>query len=289
MNRLLGCMLLVATSGGCAGTGQDRTHLSLFVAGTDVSEPAVAVGDVAITIERADLAFGPLYLCAGATAGDLCDTARLEWLETVVVDTTAPEPALAGELFGTTGPVQSYMYDLGISSQRTGTEPYVLDAASDLEGASFVVEGRAVVNGIRLPFEASIPVQQTADTELGVPVVRKSTSEPFFRHVDMDEHGLAVRFDSAAWLRGIDFRSFVATDTCTTGGPAIACDGSVERTCQGGSQVSSRDCDELAQVCLPAQGCAERLIIERDSEAYRSLRNALVSGGRPSFEWDYVP
>jgi hypothetical protein len=281
--------LLVLAISGCAETGQDRIHVALFVAGTDVSEPTVAVGDVLVTIDRAELAFGPLYLCAGTTAGDLCDTARLEWLETVVVNTMAPEPAAAGELVGITGPVQSWMYDLGISSQLTRSTPFILPAAGELGGASFVLEGRAAVAGIELPFSAAVPIQQTDDTELGVPVVRKSSSDSFFRDVRDGELGLVVRFDPGAWVRRVDFRPYAAAETCVPVGAAVACDGTVERSCEGETELSRRDCSELGQVCLPGLGCADELSIESDSEAFRSLRNELVSGGRPSFEWDYLP
>jgi hypothetical protein len=281
--------VLVVWNSGCAETGQDRTRVGLFVAGTEVSEPIVAVGEVLVTLDRADLAFGPLYLCAGATAGDLCDTARLEWLETVVVNTLASEPAMAGELVGITGAVQSWMYDLGISSQLTRSTPFILAAASALGGASFVLEGRAAVGGVELPFSASVPIQQTDDTELGVPVVRKSTSDSFFRDVRDDGSGLVVRFDPGAWVRRIDLRPYVTADVCAPAGPAIACDGAVEQTCQGETELSRRDCSELGQVCLPGQGCADELTIESETEAFRSLRNELVSGARPAFEWDYVP
>lgn len=281
--------LITVVAAGCAETGQDRTSVPLFVAGTNVTEPVVAAFDVPVTIDRADLAFGPLYLCAGATAGDLCDTARLEWLETVVVDTTLDEPARAGELSGVTGTVRSWMYDLGISSQLTRTEPFILDAASQLGGASLVLEGRAVVDGIEVPFTASVRIQQTDDTELGVPVVRKSTSESFFRDVGSDESALLLRFDPSAWVRGIDFRPYVSHASCTSGGPTLACDGALERTCDGETELSTRDCTALGNVCIAGTGCRERLSIDAESEAYRSLRNALVSGGRPSFNWDHVP
>jgi hypothetical protein len=281
--------ILVAFASGCAETGQDRTTVPLFVAGTDISEPVVSIGDVPVTIDRADLAFGPIYLCAGATAGDLCDTARLEWLETVVIDTTTSEPANAGALSGVTGPVRSWMYDLGISSQLTRTTPFVLDAAEALGGASFVLEGQAVIDGIEVPFIASVPIQQTDETELGVPVIRKSTSESFFRDVTTDESGLVVRFNPSAWVRRMDFRPYVVREDCAEAGLPMVCDGEVERSCEDGLIVSSRDCGQLGQVCVPGEGCADRLTIEDDSEAYRSLRNELVSGERPSFEWDSVP
>ena len=279
-------VLVAVFAFGCAETGQDRTTVPLFVAGTDLSEPIIAAGDVPLTIDRADLAFGPLYLCAGATAGDLCETARFEWLETVVVDTTVAEAMRAGELSGITGTVQSWMYDLGISSQLTRSEPYILEAAAELGGVSFVLEGRALVDGIELPFAATVSVQQTDDTELGVPVVRKSTSESFFRDVGVDEQGLVVRFNPAQWVRGLDFRPYITNEVCLEGGADIVCDGTLERTCDGGVELSNRDCGALGQVCLSGSGCREQLTIEDNGEAYRSLRNALLIGGRPSFEWN---
>ena len=154
---------------------------------------------------------------------------------------------------------------------------------------SFVLEGRAVVDGIEVPFTASVPIQQTDDTELGVPVVRKSLSETFFRDVTSNETALLVRFDPTPWVRGIDFRPYMSREACSDGGPTIVCDGALERTCDNQSELANRDCSQLNQVCLPGNGCAKRLTIDSESEAYRSVRNALVVGVRPTFDWDYVP
>ena len=281
-------VLLPLTS--CIETGQDQTNIPLFVAGRDISEPIVVEGDVELWLDRAELAFGPLYLCAGTTAGDLCDTARLEWLDAVVVDTMEVEPIRAGDLIGTTGPVASWMYDLGISSQLTQPDPVVLRAAASLDDASFVVEGRALIGDIELPFSASIPIQQTDNTELGIPVVRKSVSETFFRDVASDEPGLVVRFDPAAWVSGIDLTPYVTREQCSPAGAAIVCDSRIERVCNNdGTELSSVDCGAVGQVCLPDRGCAERLDIGEDTEAFRSIRNALLSGERPSFAWMSAP
>lgn len=282
------CVAALWTSA-CADTGQDHTSVPLYVAGVDMSEPFVAASNVLVSIDRADMAFGPLYLCAGTTAGDLCETARLEWLETVVIDTTTSVPTLAGELSGVTGTVLSWMYDLGISSQLTRSEPYVLEAARTLGDTSFVLEGRAMVDGIEVPFTASVPIQQTEDTELGVPVVRKSNSESFFRDVQSGESGLLVRFDPKAWVSGIDFTPYVGRETCTDEGPTTVCDGALERACDGAIERSTRDCAALGEVCVATQGCVRRLVIQEQTEAFRVLRNSLLSGERPSFNWDYVP
>jgi hypothetical protein len=229
----------------CGDNGQERVTIPLYVAGSDVLQPIAARGGVPVTLERADLAFGPLYLCAGATAGDLCDTARVEWLGTVVVNALEPNPTGAGDLTGVTGTVRSWMYDLGISSQLTRSEPFVLDAARELGDTSLLIAGRADVGGVEMSFDASVRVAQTDDTELGVPVVRKSTTESFRHEVTRDEAGLTLRFDPAAWVQGVDFASF----------------------------------------CGPDGECFDHVTLGPDTEAFRSLRNALVSGGRPSFEW----
>ena len=285
----LSLVLVSLLLSGCIQPSQDEVVIPLFVSGTPLSDSVMSTGDVPVQIDRADLAFGPLYLCAGASAGDLCDTARLEWLGTEVVDTTSGEPQEVGALMGTTGPVGSYMYDLGISSQLTRDDPYILEAAASLGDASFVVSGEAMVDGVALPFRAALQIQQNEDTELGVPVIRKSTSERFSEDVGPDTSSLSIRFDPRPWIDGVDFRAYVTRERCADGGADLVCDGAVERTCDGEREISSRDCAASGQVCLPGEGCADELVIPDQSTAYRSLRNALVIEGRPSFEWSVAP
>lgn len=282
-------VLLIACVAGCAETGQQPTSIALFVAGSPTTGEVVASGEVPVTLERADLAFGPLYLCGGTSAGDLCDTARLEWLNSIVIDTLDSTAVSAGELSGFTGPVRSWMYDLGISSQLTRSTPYVLSAAQSLEGASLVLEGVAVVDTIELPFAASVSIAQNNSTELGVPVIRKSASNPFIEEITEGTSDLLVQFDPAPWVRSVDFRPYVANDDCQELGPDLTCNGTVEHTCSGATQLSSRDCADFEEVCIPDQGCASQLTIEIDSEGYRGIRNALVSGPRPFFEWNTLP
>jgi hypothetical protein len=207
--RRLALAVMTAVACGCADTGQERVTVPLFVAGTEIEQPIAATGNVQVVLERADLAFGPLVLCAGATAGDLCETARLEWLDTIVVDAISEQPVRAGDLSGVSGAVRSYMFDLGISSQLTRLEPYVLDAAAALDGASVVVAGTARIEAVAITFRAAVPIRQTDETELGVPVIRKSTHEPFSHVVGPDEPGLVVRFDPAPWIRSVDFRPYL--------------------------------------------------------------------------------
>jgi hypothetical protein len=279
-------ILLAIAIGGCADTGQDRTSVALYVSGTTLPETILTRGEVPITIQRAELAFGPLYLCAGAQAGHLCETARLEWLDTIVVDVTQSELTLAGDLYGVTGTVQSWMYDLGISSQLTQSDPFVLDAAESLGGNSLQFEATATIDGIAIPFNAAIPIQQTEDTELGVPVIRKSTSDEFFHDVLGTETRLVVRFDAVAWVTDLDLRGFVSYEQCAVDGAAVVCDGTIERTCEDGTETSARDCADSGQICQPKQGCTNSITIDQNSQGYRSLRNSLVSGRRPTFNWE---
>ncbi len=276
----------LALTVGCIGTSQEEVQIPILVAGTDVSDGATARDAVRVTITRANLAFGPLYLCPGNQAGALCDTARLEWLDSVVIDTTNPEAVDAGELIGISGPVRSWMYDLGISSQLTREDPFVLDAAMELGDASLLLEGAAEAGGQLLPFSASVPVQQTGDTELGIPVIRKSTTDPFSHDVAGDEAGLVVRFDPRSLFVNVDFGAYVEDVACAPDGPEVRCGGSVEQRCApDGSIATSRDCADEGQVCVAGVGCANEIEIDASSEAFRAIRNGLVSGRRPTFEW----
>lgn len=236
---------------GCGDVGQSQAEVPLYVSGTELARPVAAVGDVTLAIDRAELAFGPLYLCAGAQAGELCDTARLEWLGSVRIDLKQPEPRRAGTLSGTTGSVRSWMYDLGISSQLTDNDPVLLDAAQELGGASLVVEGRASQGGLDVPFVVGVIVQQGADVERGVPVVRKATGDVFNHGVTGAEAGLWVRFDASAWLSKLDLRSELAQSACATEGD-----------------------------------CSEPLRFAADGLTYRGLHNAVVSGRRPELDWE---
>jgi hypothetical protein len=250
---LRAAIALALALGACVDTGQTRVAVPLYLAGSELSSPLTAAGGIALEIEQAELAFGPLYLCAGNTAGELCDTARLEWLGSSVIDLTRETPELAGELNGVTGTVRSFMYDLGISAQLTRDQPYVLDAARMLDGASFRVSGTAERDGRRIAFSAQLPIQQTDGTEPGVPVIRKSVNERFAHEVGPDEPGVLLRFD-ASWLSSLNLRSYFDDEACAA-----------------------------------ADSCPSELSIEPESEPYRALRNALLTGARPKFAWEFEP
>lgn len=268
----------------CVEMGQVQVEIPLSVAGT--ATPKVrGQGEVELELFSAQLAFGPLYLCPGVSAGDLCETARAEWLQSTVVDLLSPQPREVGKIAGTSGVVQSWMYDLGLSSQLSQSKPAVLDAAKRLGGYSLVLRGRAVIDGLTLPFSASVAAQQSEDTEIGVPVVRKSLSDPFFRDLGVGKDALLVRFDPGVLLASLDLRSYVERKQCAEGAPTILCDGTLQRTCEESTEVSVVDCAAANQVCIAGQGCASELVLQPDTVAYRALRTALLSGARPHMQW----
>lgn len=238
MRRALLVCLLVA---GCAETGAVEIAVPLAVAGT-ATEPFEGRDGWHISLHRADVAFGPLYLCSGHQAGELCATARAEWLGSVVVDALDPEPTTAGNLTGTSGMTRSWMYDHGITSLLTRAEPLALEAAEALGGSSVVIEGTATRDGERVDFVAEVPVRQTEATERGVPVVRKSTSDLFEHDLTGQEARLIVRFDPRPWLEGVDFDPLAGGDE--------------------------------GEVRVPSDG-----------QGTRAIRNAVVAGERPAFEW----
>ena len=198
---------LLLSSAGCLDTGQERATIPLRVAGTLPEEPVAGVNGWSIELSRADLAFGPLYLCAGSRAGALCETARLEWVDSAVVNVLAAEDREVGALHGVTGTVRSWMYDLGITSLLTQQRPVSLSASEELAGNSVILEGVARKEQLAIPFLFEIPIQQ--ETEIGVSVVRKSGSDRFDHEVTGEEPALTLRFDARPWVRDIDFESIV--------------------------------------------------------------------------------
>lgn len=217
MKRLVLLALGAQLPCACLDTGQAELSIPLLVAGTSVAEPIAASNGWLIELQQAQLAFGPLYLCAGYQAGGLCETARAEWLDSTVVDALAADAVPAGVLHGVSGPVRSWMYDLGITSLLTQQRPVALGAAQSLGGNSVRLAGVARKEARALSFLLELPVQQEEATELGVSLVRKSSSDAFEQELRGDE-ALTVRFAPHGWVRDLDFdalASSAASETAT--------------------------------------------------------------------------
>ncbi len=288
MKRLLPWVTL--SLAGCIADAQELIELPLQVAGTRVEGPVLARDDVEITLTDARLAFGPLYLCAGTSAGELCETARAEWTESTVVDALDPEPREAGMLTGVSGDVRSFMYDLGFTSLLTEEDPLPLDAATALGGASVRLAGTALIGSQARPFEASIRIAQEEETERGIPVIRSGAGDRIDHVLGPDDTGLRITFDPRPWLADAEFLSLFEDGVCELEGPPIVCAGTVEQVCAAdGSTMSTRDCSEEAEHCIAGFGCAASYAFDPEQQPYRAARLQIVSGAAPVFSWSPNP
>ncbi len=249
--RLVPFTLAAMVAYACVDAPQDEVSLELVASGMEVDELGLGDG-LSLSLSRADLAFGPLYLCPGTQAGELCDTARLEWTQSAVVDVLDSEPQSLGRLLGVTGPIRSYMFDYGISSLLTQERPQILDAAEQLDGASLVLSGEAILDGTAVPFSVGVVVEQSEDTESGVPVVRKSTTERFDFEVTVDSRRFTVAFRPESWFSSVSREHFddaINPDDCEIG---------VDESC-------------------------EEIEFDPDSSLARVIGQALSAGRRPEF------
>lgn len=232
----------------CLDTGLDDVRIPLRLAGTALGAPFPVRGDFQVELEQAELAFGPLTLCAGARPGGFCDTARAEWLDSAVVNVLSAEPAHVGELSGSGGMARSSMYDLGFVSSLTQGQPWVLPAAEALGGSSVRLAGRAVRGSMAIRFTAEARIQELEGTASGYPAIRLASTPDQVR--DLGEPGLSltVRFDARPWLENVDFDALLASSACQP-------------------------------------ECPDPVGFPEGSQAQRAVRTDIEGGSRPAFEW----
>ena len=194
---------MAALIAGCGSTGQDVASFPIHGAGA--GEAAFESDGWSVTIERADVAFGPVYFCATSFADmDVCPEAEAEWLGTASIDTLDPSPQMLGEADAITATVRSAMFDYGRSWLLTAERPRANAGAPRGHSAVFVV--RAIKDGVTLDVRASIdidPANAGQSAVIGAPTGEEA--------IEGDE-ALTVQFDSAAWWRGIDLDAVAAMD-----------------------------------------------------------------------------
>ncbi len=237
-------VLAATVTTACVDSGVTMRDIELRVAGTEATA-FDGRDEWTIELDRARLAFGPVTLCPGRSAGEFCESARGEWVDAVVVDGLEPKAKRAGDLVGTSGPVLSWMYDYGLVSLLTEKAPYVTEAASDLGGNSVQLQGCAFKAEQRVCFELSATVSQTTETEQGVPVVRVGGVQGVSDLTQISS--LTATFDPRDWVATIDFDALTLGQECEAG------------------------CD------------AGRLAA--DSQAVRAVQSALAGTARPRLSW----
>lgn len=190
---LFGALALALS--GCGDTIGETVELPLTARG--VQETSFSSGSWQITFDRAEVAFGPLYLCPASVPSDeLCETALLELTETASVDALDPSPQDLPPLRGTTGTVRSALWDYGISWPLTFSGPTANAGAPRGHSARF--SGQASDGARTLFFEADVDVFSNAPGRL-------ATGQVTEHRVDDARSRLSIVFDLPAWWRSVDF------------------------------------------------------------------------------------
>jgi hypothetical protein len=200
---MLGAVIGLLAAAGCGRTVQDRVSFPVHGAGT--GERTLERGEWTVTLERADVAIGPVYWCATSFADlDVCPRAEAEWLETATVDALDPTPAMLGEADALTSTVRSAMLDYGRSWLVGAAEPAPRPGAP--EGHSALLVARATRG------ERTLEVRAAIDVEPRVAGGSAVIGAPTGTHAIGEADAVVLRFDPAAWWRRVDFDAVLALD-----------------------------------------------------------------------------
>lgn len=183
---LFSCLLL----GSCLDTGTKLVEFRVEASGSN----ARFQNDFGWQIElsEAELLFGPLVLCPGVTAGDLCTTARGEMLSVAQVDLLDESTREIARGAGLEGSVGSAMWDYGRPWRLSDSEP-------EANGTSLIISGIAQQGDTSVPFSVSYNADSAG---AGIVLVRVSGSP----EGELSESTIAhVQFDVQGWLRRVHF------------------------------------------------------------------------------------
>lgn len=200
-NFLLVMLLGGLGSSGCGETGQEEVSYPVFAAGT--APAPFIVGAYEVTLDVAQVGFGPVYFCATAAASsDLCPAALAEFASTATLDGVNDEAQQLGDVRGVTGEIRSATYDYAITWLSTQRNPTPAPGAPGGHSAHF--EGRAVGGATEFRFVADVDVVPQLQGSRAVQGARVSAN------VQDSSVRLDVRFDPGAWWRSVDFSELEA-------------------------------------------------------------------------------
>lgn len=200
--------LIVVTAGCAIDTGTERVEATLQVRGTDASTFEGRDG-WQVELSTAELAFGPVYLCSGVQAGDLCESSRGELLEAVIIDALDPDVHELATFEALDGPVRSAMWDYGITWGLPQVDAQPSPAAEAL-GGSVYLEGVARREDVELPFVATIPLRPNLE---GRTLVRAAD---LFEHELSEGDVLEVSVDPSQWLAQVRFEDLVGAHSVSS-------------------------------------------------------------------------
>jgi len=195
--RELACTAIVVcfAVAGCGDTGRERLTVEAFARGKKARN--IDIDGATLRLTEAEVAFGPLYLCATESADvDLCETALAELLSTRTCDALSPQAQALGSLSATTGSVRSGLFDYGISwtLTREGAQP----SEDSADGHSARLAGTITLDdGPTLRFRADIDAEPLSAGDAAVNGLKA-------RHeLTRRSKSMTVQFDPSAWLQRI--------------------------------------------------------------------------------------
>ena len=196
------CVAVLAV--GCGETAQDLVELPVHGAGTGETS-FTSDGGWLVTLERADVALGPIYFCATPFADlDVCPRAEAELLVASSVDALDASPQMLGMAQGITATTRSSMLDYGIHWRLTAPEPEALAGSVDGHSAVFVVRAEREGRTLRVELALDIaPRAAGANAVIGAPTGG---------HAITGREALVIRLDPVAWWRSVDFEALAAED-----------------------------------------------------------------------------
>jgi len=193
--RVSAASLLLVGLGSCGDTG--RAHLTLDAFAQGRAPRDVEIEGATIRLTQAEVAFGPLYLCATESAEvDLCETALAELLSTQTCDALSPKAQPLGELEATSGSVRSGFFDYGITWSLTREGAYANKGSAN--GHSAQLRGEiALDTGATLTFRADIDITPLSAGDAAVNGLSTRI------RLGKSSKSMTVRFDPSAWLARI--------------------------------------------------------------------------------------
>jgi hypothetical protein len=209
MKRALLLLCLVCS---CADAGQERVSLPLSARGS--AARTLQIAGASVTLTRAELAFGPAYLCASEQArAELCEVARAELLDVKLLNALDGSTQPIGTLAATTGTVGSGLFDYGISWLLTEAQPRVSAAAPG--GHSALLEGTLESGGRTLRFLAAIDVKPQSAGEAAVNGQRNA-------HELTGTEQVVLTVDPQRWIDRLDVEALLALSPDASGQVTIA-------------------------------------------------------------------
>jgi len=198
----LGCCAFWLLS--CGDAGRDRVRVPVTASGEQAREVAIDGGVLRLT--RAEVAVGPLYLCATKSAEiELCETALAELLDVRAFDALSQQEQPLGTLDGTSGTIRSGFFDYGISWTLTQQAPRASEGSVDGHSARLVGTLEAE-DGANLSFVADVDVTPLSAGDAAVNGLKS------LHELDAATSALDIHVDPSRWLRRIQADKLRALD-----------------------------------------------------------------------------